>query len=170
MTLSKPDTEKIKIKQAVIVEGKYDKIKLEGLIDGVILTTNGFRIFKDKDMQRLVQSLAKTCGIVILTDSDAADSGAAIDSTGAVSSGCATASTDSAPLVVGSTAAGCSSATASTASGSAGSSATAASGSAAGATTDVTASAAGSPPETEAESKGTGETSSGIRNPHPRAA
>ncbi len=63
---------KIKIKQAVIVEGKYDKIKLESLIDGVILTTNGFRIFKDKDMQHLVRSLAKTCGIVILTDSDAA--------------------------------------------------------------------------------------------------
>jgi ribonuclease M5 len=64
--------EKLKLKQAVIVEGKYDKIKLEGLIDGVILTTEGFRIFKDKAMQGLIRSLAKTCGIVLLTDSDAA--------------------------------------------------------------------------------------------------
>lgn len=64
--------EKIKLPQAVIVEGKYDKIKLESLIDGVILTTNGFRIFKDKEMQRLIRTLAKTCGIVVLTDSDAA--------------------------------------------------------------------------------------------------
>lgn len=56
----------------MIVEGKYDKIKLEALIDGVILTTNGFRIFKDKEMQRLIRSLAKTCGIIVLTDSDEA--------------------------------------------------------------------------------------------------
>ncbi len=64
--------EKIHLTQAVIVEGKYDKIKLEALIDSVILTTNGFRIFKDKEMQGLIRSLAKTCGIVVLTDSDAA--------------------------------------------------------------------------------------------------
>jgi ribonuclease M5 len=64
--------EKLKLTQAVIVEGKYDKIKLEALIDGVILTTNGFRIFKDKEMQRLIRTLAKTCGIVVLTDSDKA--------------------------------------------------------------------------------------------------
>lgn len=64
--------EKLHLKQAVIVEGKYDKIKLESLIDGVILTTNGFRIFKDKEMQRLIRSLAKTCGIIVLTDSDEA--------------------------------------------------------------------------------------------------
>lgn len=62
--------EKLHLTQAVIVEGKYDKIKLEALIDGVILTTNGFRIFKDKEMQRLIRSLAKTCGIIVLTDSD----------------------------------------------------------------------------------------------------
>ncbi|MCL2033701.1 MAG: DUF4093 domain-containing protein [Oscillospiraceae bacterium] len=64
--------ERIKLTQAVIVEGKYDKIKLEVLIDGLILTTNGFRIFKDKEMQKLIRTLAKTCGIVVLTDSDAA--------------------------------------------------------------------------------------------------
>lgn len=64
--------DKICVKQAVIVEGKYDKIKLESLIDGVILTTDGFRIFKDKEMQGLIRGLAKTCGIAVLTDSDAA--------------------------------------------------------------------------------------------------
>lgn len=64
--------DRLRLKQAVIVEGKYDKIRLESLIDGVIITTNGFRIFRDKEMQRLIRSLAKTCGIIVLTDSDAA--------------------------------------------------------------------------------------------------
>lgn len=64
--------DKLRVRQAVIVEGKYDKIKLEALIDGVILTTDGFRIFRDKEMQRFIRGLAKTCGIAILTDSDAA--------------------------------------------------------------------------------------------------
>lgn len=64
--------DKLSISQAVIVEGKYDKIRLEALLDGVIITTNGFRIFKDKEMQRLIRTLAKTCGIVVLTDSDTA--------------------------------------------------------------------------------------------------
>lgn len=64
--------EKLRIRQAVIVEGKYDKMALEPLLDAMILTTNGFRIFKDKEMQRLVRALAKRCGIIVLTDSDAA--------------------------------------------------------------------------------------------------
>ena len=38
----------LKIKEAVIVEGRYDKIKLSGIIDAPIIETNGFRIFKDK--------------------------------------------------------------------------------------------------------------------------
>lgn len=62
----------IKIKQAVIVEGKYDKIKLSSLIDGVIIPTNGFGIFKDKEMMSVIRRLASTCGIVIMTDSDSA--------------------------------------------------------------------------------------------------
>ena len=41
----------IKIKQAVIVEGKYDKIKLSSIIDGLIIETDGFGIFKDKEKQ-----------------------------------------------------------------------------------------------------------------------
>lgn len=62
----------IKIKEAVIVEGKYDKIKLSGLIDAPIIETNGFRIFKDKEKAALLKALANTNGIIILTDSDSA--------------------------------------------------------------------------------------------------
>jgi len=62
----------IKIKQAVIVEGKYDKIKLSSIIDTIIVETDGFKVFKDKDKQKLIRKLAETCGILIITDSDAA--------------------------------------------------------------------------------------------------
>ena len=62
----------IKIKQAVIVEGKYDKIKLSTVLDTVIIQTDGFGIFKDKGKQKLIKRLAQTRGIVILTDSDSA--------------------------------------------------------------------------------------------------
>ncbi len=62
----------IKIKQAVIVEGKYDKIKLSSILDAVIIQTDGFAVFKDKEKQRLIRKLAQTRGIVILTDSDSA--------------------------------------------------------------------------------------------------
>lgn len=62
----------LKIKEAVIVEGRYDKIRLSGLIDTLILETNGFSIFKDKQRMKLIRRLAETRGIIILTDSDAA--------------------------------------------------------------------------------------------------
>jgi len=62
----------IKLKQAVIVEGKYDKIRLESLIDATIIRTDGFAIFKDKEKQRLIRRLAEKNGILILTDSDSA--------------------------------------------------------------------------------------------------
>lgn len=62
----------IKIKQAVIVEGKYDKIKLSGIIDAPIIQTDGFGIFKDKELQSLIRTLAKKRGILVLTDSDSA--------------------------------------------------------------------------------------------------
>ena len=60
----------IKLKQAVIVEGKYDKIRLENILDATIITTDGFGIFKDKDKKNLIKILAEKCGIIILTDSD----------------------------------------------------------------------------------------------------
>jgi len=43
----------IKIKEAIIVEGKYDKIKLSSIVDAVIIVTNGFGIFKDKEKLEL---------------------------------------------------------------------------------------------------------------------
>ena len=58
--------------RSIVVEGKYDKIKLGGLIDGVILCTGGFRIYKDKEMQQMLRALAKKQGLAVLTDSDAA--------------------------------------------------------------------------------------------------
>lgn len=62
----------IKISQAVIVEGKYDKIKLSSIIDGTVIVTNGFGIFKDKEKLELIRYYARTTGIIILTDSDSA--------------------------------------------------------------------------------------------------
>lgn len=62
----------IKIKEAVIVEGKYDKIKLSSIIDAPIITTDGFSIFKDKEKQNFIRKLAEKRGILILTDSDSA--------------------------------------------------------------------------------------------------
>ncbi len=62
----------IKLKQAVIVEGKYDKIRLESLLDATIICTDGFAIFKDKEKQKLIRRLAEKNGILILTDSDSA--------------------------------------------------------------------------------------------------
>ncbi len=62
----------IHIKETVIVEGKYDKIRLSSVIDGNIIETNGFRIFKDKEMREYLKRLAAENGVVILTDSDRA--------------------------------------------------------------------------------------------------
>jgi ribonuclease M5 len=56
----------------VIVEGKYDKIKLSSIIDAVIIETGGFSIFKDKEQLELIRKLAMTKGVIIITDSDGA--------------------------------------------------------------------------------------------------
>ena len=60
------------IKQAVIVEGKYDKIKLSSIVDAVIIPTGGFKIVKDKETLKVIRYFAETTGIIILTDSDTA--------------------------------------------------------------------------------------------------
>ena len=62
----------IKVEKIIVVEGKYDKIKLSGIIDGVIIETEGFGIFKNKEKQKLLRKLAELKGLVILTDSDSA--------------------------------------------------------------------------------------------------
>lgn len=62
----------LKINEAIIVEGKYDKIKLSSVVDAVIIVTNGFRIFKDAEKLALIRYYAEKTGIIILTDSDSA--------------------------------------------------------------------------------------------------
>jgi len=64
--------EKPRLNAPLIVEGKYDKIKLESLVDALIIPTDGFRIFKDKKMRDLIRKLSAQSGIAVLTDSDAA--------------------------------------------------------------------------------------------------
>lgn len=62
----------IKINEAIIVEGRYDKEKISNIIDTTIIETRGFRIFKDKEKIQYIKKLATERGIVILTDSDSA--------------------------------------------------------------------------------------------------
>ena len=62
----------IRISEAVIVEGKYDKIRLSSLIDALIITTDGFGIFKNKEKMNLLRRLARTRGLLVITDSDSA--------------------------------------------------------------------------------------------------
>lgn len=62
----------ISLKEAVIVEGRYDKIRLASFIDTPIIETGGFRVFKDKEKQNLIRKISKERGILILTDSDSA--------------------------------------------------------------------------------------------------
>jgi len=63
---------KIKIDIPVIVEGKYDLIKLDSILDANIITTNGFGIFSDKEKDSYIKKLAEKNGIIVLTDSDGA--------------------------------------------------------------------------------------------------
>ncbi len=62
----------IKVKEAIIVEGVYDKIKLSRFVDGLIFVTDGFSVIKDKKRLTTIKTLASKTGIVILTDSDTA--------------------------------------------------------------------------------------------------
>ena len=60
----------LKLKQAVVVEGRYDKIKLSSILDATIIETNGFRIFSNEQSIEMLKVLAKRCGLIIITDSD----------------------------------------------------------------------------------------------------
>lgn len=60
----------IHTKRAIVVEGRYDKIKLDGLTEALIITTDGFNIFKDREKQQLIRRLGRETSLVILTDSD----------------------------------------------------------------------------------------------------
>ncbi len=62
----------IAIREAIVVEGKYDKIRLESVVDTVIVPTDGFGLFRDKEQLALLRRLAETRGLLVLTDSDSA--------------------------------------------------------------------------------------------------
>ena len=64
--------EKAHISYPIIVEGKYDKIRLSSLFDAHIITTDGFRIFNKKEKMALIRALAVNSKIIVLTDSDGA--------------------------------------------------------------------------------------------------
>ena len=62
----------IRIREAVLVEGRYDVNTLRQIVDTVVLETGGFRIFSDDDQLRLIRRIAAVRGLIILTDSDGA--------------------------------------------------------------------------------------------------
>lgn len=62
----------IKVKEVIVVEGRYDKNTLSQIIDGTIIETQGFGIFSDKEKLALFRRLAETRGLIVLTDSDGA--------------------------------------------------------------------------------------------------
>ena len=62
----------VKIKEAILVEGRYDKNTLAQIVDAPILETDGFGIFKNKEQMALLRKVAETHGLVVFTDSDGA--------------------------------------------------------------------------------------------------
>ncbi len=64
--------EKLKIKYPVICEGRYDKIKLDSVLDAYIITTEGFGIFKNDEKRELLRRICKDTKIIAVTDSDGA--------------------------------------------------------------------------------------------------
>lgn len=62
----------LKIKEVIVVEGRYDKNTLSQLVDALIIPTDGFGIFKDGEKKALLRRLARERGLILLTDSDGA--------------------------------------------------------------------------------------------------
>lgn len=62
----------LKIREAIIVEGRYDKNTLRQIVDAPILETSGFGIFNDREQLALLRAVAETRGLIVLTDSDGA--------------------------------------------------------------------------------------------------
>lgn len=62
----------VKIKEAILVEGRYDKNTLSQVVDATIFETSGFGIFKDKQMLSLLRRVARERGLIVFTDSDGA--------------------------------------------------------------------------------------------------
>ncbi len=64
--------DKPKIKEAIVVEGRYDKNTLSQVVDALILETGGFGVFKDSEKLSLLRRIAQKRGLIVLTDSDGA--------------------------------------------------------------------------------------------------
>ena len=62
----------VKIKEAIVVEGRYDKNTLSQIVDAPILETSGFGIFKDKQQLKLLRKVAQLRGLIVFTDADGA--------------------------------------------------------------------------------------------------
>ena len=62
----------IKIREAIVVEGRYDKNTLSQVVDAPILETSGFGIIKDKQQLKLLRQIARARGLIVFTDSDGA--------------------------------------------------------------------------------------------------
>lgn len=62
----------IKIKEAILVEGRYDKNTLSQIVDAPIFESNGFGIFKNKEQMSLLRQVAQKRGLIVFTDSDGA--------------------------------------------------------------------------------------------------
>jgi len=64
--------ERLKIPYPVIVEGRYDKLRLESVIEGHIIPTDGFGIFRKEEKTSMLRALAEKTPLIVLTDSDGA--------------------------------------------------------------------------------------------------
>ena len=62
----------LRIREAVVVEGRYDKHTLSGVVDAVIVPTDGFGIFRQRETLALIRRLAEQRGVILLTDPDGA--------------------------------------------------------------------------------------------------
>ena len=62
----------LKIREVIVTEGKYDVVRLRSVVDTMIVPVGGFSVFRDKEQMALLRRLADSCGLLVLTDSDAA--------------------------------------------------------------------------------------------------
>ena len=65
-------TEKLRVREVLVVEGKYDAARLQNLVDGLVLCTGGFNVFTSEETKERILRLGRARGLCVLTDSDAA--------------------------------------------------------------------------------------------------
>lgn len=61
-----------RVRQAIVVEGKHDVIRVQSAVEALVVPTDGFRLFKDREKMAMLRRLAQVRGLIVLTDSDAA--------------------------------------------------------------------------------------------------